>query len=442
LSKHKQGTLGPMSETWVMTGSQEDAFLEDTVQFHADEEQQLEDPWPDVDHRDGSSVLSRCLSQSQSQLSLSSAGLAPGQVEAEDFGEPKPEPELPLDCLPAHHNISSDTDEKSPRVSTSQYECSTQREEWQSEDVFVQNQPHDPGYASVPSPRSSGPCSDMLLTPPEPVEAHLGRSFFLPIYISLGLAVLSICLAVFAAYCCDLVEKDVSPANIMLMHSAKQLNLTEDVSKATIGELQDKLQLKQMQIGLDTQVFTAKREAAEDIIKSMCNLPEKICKSMVAAVGASDMKFHKKSSVPLDSNQGSYFGVWMWVKEMGGEGEVQVAFKAASLSYQLRDVVTYRDQVDDEPVIKCETLTNNFWFIQGREERCREVGRRKTITPLPVFKQSIMSPEEMQLVDTLMESMLAKKVLEDATIDIPQIPSAGAASHLASEGDHSRERDF
>jgi len=220
-------------------------------------------------------------------------------------------------------------------------------------------------------------------------------------------------------------SQDVSPADVMVMHSAQRLNRTKGHDRSSLAALQDKLQLKQMQVDLDTQVFTARRDAAQELMKATCSLPGKICASMVAAVGARDMKYHKKSSIPLDSNRGSYYGVWMWVKETGGQGDVQVAFKAASLSYQLRDVVTYRNQIADEPVIKCETLSNNLWFIRGTKESCREVSRRKTITPLPVFKQSIMNPEEMQLVDALMESMLAKKVLETTNVEVLPLPQSG-----------------
>jgi len=221
-----------------------------------------------------------------------------------------------------------------------------------------------------------------------------------------------------------------------VMHSAQRLNLTEGQDRSSFTALQDKLQLKQMQVDLDTQVFTASRDAAQELVKATCGLPGNICDSMVAAVGARDMKYHKKSSVPLDSNRGSYYGVWMWIRETGRQGDVEVAFKAASLSYQLRDVVAYRNQIEDEPVIRCEKVTSTFWFVRGTEETCREVSRRKTITPLPVFKQSIMNPEEMQLVDALMESMLAKKVLETTNVEAaPPLPQSGAVVQRAFAGE-------
>mmetsp|Transcript_116763 Transcript_116763/g.362818 ORF Transcript_116763/g.362818 Transcript_116763/m.362818 type:complete len:111 (+) Transcript_116763:3-335(+) len=108
---------------------------------------------------------------------------------------------------------------------------------------------------------------------------------------------------------------------------------------------------------------------------------------------------------------------------------------AASLSYQLRDVVTYRNQIDEEPVIKCEASTSKVWFISETKEHCREVSRKRTVTPMPVFKQAIMTPEEMQLLDTLMESMLAKKALENSQVGGQEAPGLKSMTEQVLESD-------
>lgn len=238
----------------------------------------------------------------------------------------------------------------------------------------------------------------------------------------IGVILLSGALMMRTIYNTRALSRDsTSPAAIMVEHSAKLLNQSLGLDNASIATLQDKLQLRQMQMDIDTQSFTATREVAKEMIMSACNLPDKICKSMALAINARESKFHKKSSVPLESNQGSYYAAWMWVKESDHEGEVQVAFKAASLSYHLRDVVTYRDQVEYEPVIKCETSTDSWLFSSKTTEHCREISQKKTVNSLPVFKEAIMSPEEMQLVDTMMESVLARKVLDNTNVGLAKI---------------------
>lgn len=211
------------------------------------------------------------------------------------------------------------------------------------------------------------------------------------------------------------------PSDKMTQHSEQFLNQSREADVASVAALQEKLQLKKMTIDLDTQVFTASRGAAKGNINMMCGLPEGVCKSMMQALDNRKIVYHKKSSTPLDENQGSFHAVWMWVQETGRHDEVQVAFKTMSLSYQLRDVVEYAEQVEDEPVVKCETTVT--W--SGSSEKCREIARKKTVVPIPVFKAAIMSPKEMQLVDTMMEGMLAKKVLENAGAAIP-LPAASS----------------
>jgi len=432
-----------MSTPWVMAGSMQD----DTIEIREEEELKL------IDMPHGSDLrgnAKRCQSRSQSprvgssvmsapSLALYKADVAPDSgseslVDSprlgghEDAILPSLAPEL---GPPAWQQDAPQAEEKSGLAKSG-----TKR----SRSAPTGRRASKGQRSRSPSPllrKVSAPPPENCEDSPDPFEGELPEPAlhsFLPANLLCVLALLGIFAAAFAGSYNVPAKEGPSPATIMFMHSAKHLNVTEGVSKASLAVLQDKLQLKQMQVDLDTQVFTATQEAAKDFILSTCNLPEKICGSMVAAVGTSDIKFHKKSSVPLDSNTGSYYGVWMWVKQVGEDGDVQVAFKAASLSYQLRDVVTYRDKVEDEPVIKCETLTNNLWFIRGTKEVCREVARKRTVTPLPVFKQSIMNPEEMQLVDTLMESMLAKKVLENANIDGAQAPQAGAAVELGFKG--------
>jgi len=208
----------------------------------------------------------------------------------------------------------------------------------------------------------------------------------------------------------------MSPAGSMTRHSAAQLDRVlgdTNASDSRVPTFREGLQLKQMQVDLDTQVFTASRRSVKAIMKKLCNLPKKLCQAMMVAANTKQMKYHTKISSPLDSNQGSYSAVWMWARQRGSDDLVEVAYKGASLSYQLRDVVTYREQVVEEPVIECETVTTSYLkCFQWAEERCREVSKKRTSTQVPVFKQSVMRPEEMDQVDVLMESLLAKRVLD------------------------------
>mmetsp|Transcript_110405 Transcript_110405/g.235801 ORF Transcript_110405/g.235801 Transcript_110405/m.235801 type:complete len:432 (+) Transcript_110405:89-1384(+) len=208
----------------------------------------------------------------------------------------------------------------------------------------------------------------------------------------------------------DAVVAITDPSATMIEHSVILLNRRNGTDVASISALQDKLQLKKMSIDFGTQELSGSRAVVKELFSSGCSLPDNICKSMLKAMDLKVAKYHKKTSVPLDSNTGSYFGVWMWVQETDNDDEVQVAYKAGSLSYHLRDVVTYKDKVEEDPVYECETKMYMF----SSERTCRSMGTKKTVTSMPVFTQTIMSPDEMQLVDTMMEGMLAKKVIENA----------------------------
>lgn len=398
----------------------------------ADEEHELVDSElvPDV-----ITSLRKTSSQSQSPHSSSSIVSVPPCTPESEAEEATSIQDVAGNVLP-HHNIASDTDETISTIVAPKRARSSLRERQQAKAGQV--------HAKLRGDSSATPrCSSQL---PSSDGSECFKTRFkeqlLPAFraareahLPCGLALLCISLAIQVSYRGSLVSGDTTPAAIMVRHSADLLNRGNGVDETSITVLQDKLQLRQMQVTLDTQVFTAGRETARELIKSTCSLPEKICDSMVAAAGTKDMKFHKKSSVPLDSDRGSYNAVWMWAKEVQ-PGDLQVAFKAASISYQLRDVITYQEEIDDEPVIRCETSTKRRWWL-GYEttEHCREVSRRKTITPMPVFKQSIMSPDEVQMVDTLMESMLAKRVLENTRVG-NSFPDVGATSWLVAEAGH------
>merc|ERR1719401_544600 len=120
----------------------------------------------------------------------------------------------------------------------------------------------------------------------------------------------------------------------------------------------------------------------------------------------------------------------MWIKKVDDE-QVQVTFKSASLAYRLRDVVTYKEQIDEEPQIRCTQRTERGFFTSTTSESCREVGRVRTVSQVPVFKTAVMNPKEMHLIDTMMERMLAKKVLDNA--QIAQAPSAASLPSAADE---------
>lgn len=207
---------------------------------------------------------------------------------------------------------------------------------------------------------------------------------------------------------------DAAPAAIMVEHSAHLLNSTHAATVSSIAGLQGKLLLSKMTIDMDLNAFTAKREAAASIIKAACSLPGQICDSMLSILDAKEIKHHKKSSVPLDKNKGSYYAVWMWVREVGNTDDVEVAYKAASLAYELRDTITYKESVEEKPVIKCEKVTEHHILSSTTSEHCKQVAVEKVVTQMPVFAQSVLSPEEMSQVDAMMELMLSKKVLETA----------------------------
>eukprot|EP00927_Polykrikos_kofoidii_P027884 TRINITY_DN2441_c0_g1_i3.p1 TRINITY_DN2441_c0_g1~~TRINITY_DN2441_c0_g1_i3.p1 ORF type:complete len:366 (-),score=63.40 TRINITY_DN2441_c0_g1_i3:776-1873(-) len=222
--------------------------------------------------------------------------------------------------------------------------------------------------------------------------------------------------------------REALPVAIMREHSVRSLNQQNLSDVPSWRSVQNKLQLKKMSIELDTQVFTASRESTVDIMREVCTLPAKFCATILAMASGEDVMFHKKQSIPLDDNKGSFLGVWMWVKSIGG-GKNQVAYKSAQLLYELRDVVTYREQVVEEPVRECEESTWKFTFNSEVGRICRTVGTRRTVNQVPVFKQAILDSAEMEMVDVMMERMLSEKVLLDAGAGpVQRLGEAGAAS--------------
>ena len=99
------------------------------------------------------------------------------------------------------------------------------------------------------------------------------------------------------------------------------------------------------------------------------------------------------------------------MKPGSNANEIQVAVKGASTTYQLRDVITYREQIDDEPVVKCTQRTTQWLFGSETHEDCMEVSRRKTTTQLPVFEKTTMTHDQLELLEQMMENKLAKEVL-------------------------------
>jgi len=88
-----------------------------------------------------------------------------------------------------------------------------------------------------------------------------------------------------------------------------------------------------------------------------------------------------------------------------------VAVKGASTTYQLRDVITYREQIDEEPVVKCTQKKTVFLFGSETREDCMEVSRRKTVIQLPVFEKTTMTHNQLELLEQMMENKLAREVL-------------------------------
>jgi len=227
--------------------------------------------------------------------------------------------------------------------------------------------------------------------------------------ISLWVVLTVLLLSALSQVCVFLVAKPpaTTAVDLMVEHSLGQLKKNDDTAIA------EKLQMKQMEIKVDTHMFTASREKAKQIIKLACQMPDKLCDSMALTADMIEGKYHKKDAVPLDGHRGSYFSVWIWVKTLGVNDDVQVALKTASMEYQLRDVVTYIDKVEYEPIIKCETELNSWWFLVRTREHCREVSQKKIVTTLPVFTPMVLRPDEMAQVDTYIESMLAQKVIDN-----------------------------
>jgi hypothetical protein len=141
-------------------------------------------------------------------------------------------------------------------------------------------------------------------------------------------------------------------------------------------------------------------------------LPENVCKVVSASLDTVETKWHGKKSIPLDDGyRGSFYFVWLWVKPGSSENEIQVAVKGASTTYKLRDVITYREQIAEEPVVKCTQRTTQWLFGSETREDCTEVSRRKTVTQLPVFERTTMTHDQLEMFEQMMENKLAKAVI-------------------------------
>lgn len=204
-----------------------------------------------------------------------------------------------------------------------------------------------------------------------------------------------------------------SASRMMQDHSLDVLNRTAS-EEAAMKTLASQLEMKSMQTDVFFIEVNSTREAAKNIIQVTCeekDVPEKVCSVVSAALDTAGTKWHTKKSIPLDGYKGSLYFVWLWVKPGSNANEIQVAVKGASTTYQLRDVITYREQIDDEPVVKCTQRTTQWLFGSETHEDCMEVSRRKTTTQLPVFEKTTMTHDQLELLEQMMENKLAKEVL-------------------------------
>lgn len=202
-----------------------------------------------------------------------------------------------------------------------------------------------------------------------------------------------------------------SPYQSMLKHSVNSIKQSSAQNQA-IDVLTSTLELQQMRTKVDARIFSAKRGIAKDIISRMCTLEVELCNMLLATVDSRSGKFHKRSSSPLDQNKGSYYAVWMWTREADGEGELEVAYKAVSMNYELKDVVEYQVKVEEEPVLNCGSRTKRYLFSTETETLCQQVGNKRTEIPVPVFRHAVMTPDEIKLLDMMMDMHVAKKALE------------------------------
>jgi hypothetical protein len=198
---------------------------------------------------------------------------------------------------------------------------------------------------------------------------------------------------------------------LMIEHSKDQLH--GGIKDSTM----DKMRLKHMDMKADAQIFRAPREKAKNMIKLACeafDIADKFCKSMAAATDMVQGSYHKKDSTPLDGHKGMYLAVWIWVRTVGHDDEVEVAIKTATMAYQLRDVVEYVEKVEYEPIVRCEKTLDQSLHAKGSvvTEHCREVSRKEIRSHLPVFTPTVLTLPEMDQVDKYMEGVLAEKAIQ------------------------------
>lgn len=200
---------------------------------------------------------------------------------------------------------------------------------------------------------------------------------------------------------------------MMRDHSRDVLNRTASEENA-MQALASQLEMKSMQTDVFFIEVNSTKAAAKNLIQVTCeekDVPEKVCSVVSASLDTVETKWHTKKSIPLDGYKGSLYFVWLWVKPGARDNEIQVAVKGASTTYQLRDVITYREQIDEEPVVKCTQTKTVFLFGSETREDCIEVSRRKTITQLPVFEKTTMTHDQLELLEQMMENKLAREVL-------------------------------
>jgi hypothetical protein len=207
--------------------------------------------------------------------------------------------------------------------------------------------------------------------------------------------------------------QEKSASLMMLDHSRDVLNRTAS-EEVAMQALASQLEMKSMQTDVFFIEINSTRDAAKNLIQVTCaekDVPEKVCGVVAASLDTVETKWHTKKSIPLDGYKGSLYFVWLWVKPGSRDDEIQVAVKGASTTYQLRDVITYREQIDDEPVVKCTQKRTDWLFSSSVVNECHEVSRRKTVTQLPVFEKTTMTHDQLELPEQMMENKLAKEVL-------------------------------
>jgi len=210
-----------------------------------------------------------------------------------------------------------------------------------------------------------------------------------------------------------------SASLMMLDHSRDVLNRTAS-EEVAMKALASQLEMKSMQTDVFFIEVNSTRTAAKNLIQVTCeekDVPEKVCSVVSASLDTVETKWHTKKSIPLDDGyKGSLYFVWLWVKPGSSDNEIQVAVKGASTTYKLRDVVTYREQIQEEPVVKCTTRTTQWLFGSESSEECKQVSTRKTVSQLPVFERTTLQHDQLELLELMMENKLAKEVLAKVNV--------------------------